>query len=199
MCRAECGSLWFLRSHRRGVAKVLGVSRAMVFSGTVVEALSRRFLDFMRFRNPVEPPPQPEAADRVRVLFLCLGNACRSQMAEAFAKGLYADIIEAESAGISPLGYVPEETVATMSEKQIEMQGHSSKGLNAFDVRSFDIIVNMSGFPFPPSIQKAVTILEWDVDDPFTGSDRKYRKVRDDIEKRVKELAMELRRQVASV
>lgn len=148
----------------------------------------------MRFRNPVESVPRPAAAERARVLFVCIGNACRSQMAEGFAKGRYPDVLDAESAGVSPLGFVPEETVAAMREKEIALEGHSSKGLGDFDLRSFDIIVNMSGFPFPPSLSKSVTILEWTVDDPFTGSERIYRKVRDDIERRVRTLAEEVRR-----
>lgn len=123
-----------------------------------------------------------------------MGNACRSQMAEGFAKVVHGDVIEAESAGVSPLGFIPEETIATMREKEISLEGHSSKGLGDFDLRSFDIIINMSGFPFPPSLSRTVSIVEWQVDDPFTGSEKKYRKVRDDIERRVEALAEGLRR-----
>jgi arsenate reductase len=115
-------------------------------------------------------------------------------MAEGFAKVVHGDVIEAESAGVSPLGFIPEETIATMREKEISLEGHSSKGLGDFDLRSFDIIINMSGFPFPPSLSRTVSIVEWQVDDPFTGSEKKYRKVRDDIERRVEALAEGLRR-----
>lgn len=148
----------------------------------------------MRFRTPQEPVYRATSADRARVLFVCLGNACRSQMAEGFARAWHADILHAESAGITPLGVVPAETIATMIEKDVPMEGHHSKGLDAFDLRSFDLIINMSGFPFPPSLGKAVKIVEWQVEDPYTGSERTYRKVRDDIERRVRTLADGLRR-----
>lgn len=135
----------------------------------------------------------PAPASRARVLFVCYGNACRSQMAEGFARAYHADVIEAESAGVSPLGFVPDETAASMLERDVSMKGHQSKGMDAFELRSFDIIVNMSGFPFPSSLSRAVNILEWNVDDPYLGNERRYRKVRDDVEKRVAKLAGELR------
>ncbi len=166
----------------------------MAISGTLVEALQRRLSQLMRFRNREEPVFRAQSSERARVLFVCLGNACRSQMAEGFARAWHADILQAESAGISPLGTVPAETTATMAEKDVPMAGHWSKGLDAFDLRSFDVIVNMSGFPFPPSLRKAVEILEWEVEDPFTGTERTYRKVRDDIERRVRVLADGIRR-----
>lgn len=140
--------------------------------------------------------PRPQSPPRARVLFVCYGNACRSQMAEGFAKAYHADVMEAESAGISPLGFVPEETAATMLERDVSLKGHRSKGMDSFDPRSFDLIVNMSGFPFPAGLGKVVEIVEWTVDDPYMGNDRRYRKVRDDIEKRVAALSAKLRAEV---
>ncbi|MCC6265574.1 MAG: low molecular weight phosphatase family protein [Bryobacterales bacterium] len=135
----------------------------------------------------------PTPAGRARVLFVCYGNACRSQMAEGFARAYHADVIDAESAGVSPLGFVPDETTASMLERDVSLKGHLSKGMDAFELRSFDVIVNMSGLPFPSSLSRAVTILEWNVDDPYLGNQRRYRKVRDDVEKRVAKLADSLR------
>ncbi|MDZ7639463.1 MAG: low molecular weight phosphatase family protein [Bryobacterales bacterium] len=132
-------------------------------------------------------------ADRTRVLFVCYGNACRSQMAEGFARAYHADVMEAESAGVSALGFVPEETAASMLERDVSLKSHRSKGMDAFDLRSFDLIVNMSGFPFPNSLNRAVSIVDWTVEDPYLGNERRYRKVRDDVEKRVAKLAAELR------
>jgi arsenate reductase len=148
-------------------------------------------------RDATETMSAPrQSAPRARVLFVCYGNACRSQMAEGFAKAYHADVMEAESAGISPLGFVPEETAATMLERDVSLKGHRSKGMDAFDPRSFDLIVNMSGFPFPAALGKVVEIVEWTVDDPYLGNDRRYRKVRDDIEKRVAALSAKLRAKV---
>ncbi len=133
------------------------------------------------------------SVNRSRVLFVCYGNACRSQMAEGFARAYHADVMEAESAGVSPLGYVPDETVSSMLERDVSLKGHESKGMDALDIRSFDLIVNMSGFPFPSSLNRVVEIVEWNVEDPYLGNERRYRKVRDDVEKRVAKLASELR------
>lgn len=133
------------------------------------------------------------SVNRSRVLFVCYGNACRSQMAEGFAKAYHADVMEAESAGVSPLGFVPDETVASMLERDVSLKGQESKGMDALDIRSFDLIVNMSGFPFPSSLNRVVEIVEWNVEDPYLGNERRYRKVRDDVEKRVAKLASELR------
>jgi arsenate reductase (thioredoxin) len=154
----------------------------------------RRLLSFMRFQNTEEPIVPAPSTERFRILFVCLGNACRSQMAEGFARARYQDIFQAESAGITPLGEVPDETIASMAEIEVPMEGHTSKGIDRFDLRSFDIIVNMCGFPFPPSLRKAVRILDWEVEDPYTGSERVYRRVRNDIEKRMRTLVGDLRR-----
>lgn len=150
----------------------------------------------MRFTPHPEPPRSSESVattQKARVLFVCYGNACRSQMAEGFARAFHADVMNAESAGISPLGIVPPETSTAMLERDVSLKSHHSKGMDAFDLRSFDLIVNMSGFPFPNSVHRAVTVLEWTVEDPYQGNERRYRKVRDEIERRVAKLADSLR------
>ena len=58
---------------------------------------------------PLDAPPQPQtpvATRKKRVLFVCIGNSCRSQMAEAFARAYGADIMEVQSAGVSPAPYI---------------------------------------------------------------------------------------------
>lgn len=115
-------------------------------------------------------------------------------MAEGFARAYHADVMEAESAGVAPLGFVPQETAASMLERDVSLAGHHSKGLDDVDLQTFDLVVNMSGFPFPASFSRTVEVAEWLVDDPYTGNERKYRKVRDDIELRVARLAESLRK-----
>lgn len=146
---------------------------------------------------PAEPSAAAPYANRARVLFVCYGNACRSQMAEGFARAYHADVIEAESAGVSPLGFIPDETAASMLERDVSLRNHSSKGLDVFDLRSFDLIVNMSGFPFPSSLSRVVSIEEWEIEDPYQGNERRYRKVRNEIEKRLNRLANQLRAEAA--
>ena len=67
-----------------------------------------------------EPFPRP--ASRLRVVFVCYGNACRSQMAEAYARARGQDVLEAASAGISPLGHIPPEVGVVMAEEGISLE-----------------------------------------------------------------------------
>ncbi len=127
-----------------------------------------------------------------RVLFVCVGNAFRSQMAEAFANAYGGDAVQAESAGIAPVLAVPEATKALMREKGIEMDGHFPKALVHMDVKSYDVIVNMSGMPL--HAPAGVEVLNWNVDDPVGSGEKKMREVRDDIEQRVTGLLIRLRR-----
>ncbi len=128
-----------------------------------------------------------------KVLFVCVGNAFRSQMAEAFANAYGGDAVQAESAGIAPVLAVPEATKALMREKGIEMDGHFPKALVHMDVKSYDVIVNMSGMPL--HAPAGVEVLNWNVDDPVGSGEKKMREVRDDIEQRVTGLLIRLRRE----
>lgn len=128
---------------------------------------------------------------RYRVLFVCIGNACRSQMAEAFARRHAADVIEPASCGIQPCEMVAPATREFMLEKGIDLDGCVPKG---FDTTGFDydLIVNMSGFDLPRSAR--APILTWRVEDPYWLGDRRHREIRDELELRVKSLADELRK-----
>ncbi len=128
-----------------------------------------------------------------RILFVCVGNAFRSQMAEAFAKAYGGDAVEAESAGLAPVLAVPEITKAMMREKGIDMGGHFPKALVHMDLKSYDMIVNMSGMPI--HAPQGVNVEVWHIDDPVGAGDRKMREVRDEIEQRVTGLLIRLRRQ----
>ncbi len=127
-----------------------------------------------------------------RVLFVCVGNAFRSQMAEGFARSYGGDVVEAESAGIAPALAVPEATKAAMREKGIELDSHFPKALVHMDPRSFDVIVNMSGVPLqaPPGVE----MVTWNVADPVGAGEKALRQVRDEIEQLVAGLLIRLRK-----
>ncbi len=127
-----------------------------------------------------------------KVLFVCVGNSCRSQMAEALARHSASDVIAAASAGLSPLGHIEATTLAALKEKGITAHRQYSKGL--FDKTLFrpDLIVNMSGIP-SRSLFPADAVLDWQVGDPYGENLVTYRRICDDIEARVKALAEELR------
>jgi arsenate reductase len=126
-----------------------------------------------------------------RVLFVCVGNACRSQMAEGFARAYGLDVMQPESAGLQAAMRVPDETVATMAEKNIDISAHFPKPLLKSQREDFDVVVNLSGYP----ILAYPRALVWKVDDPIGGTADEYRTVRDKIEQLVMKLILELRRQ----
>jgi arsenate reductase (thioredoxin) len=135
---------------------------------------------------------------RSKVLFLCVGNACRSQMAEAIAKHVAADVIEPSSAGLVALGEITGPTVAVLGEHGISMDGQHSKALRPEAVAVADLVVNMTGRsgaaiftePTPP-------VEDWDVGDPYGSNLAVYRAIRDQIETRVEDLARRLREKVS--
>jgi len=128
---------------------------------------------------------------RRRVLFVCIGNSCRSQMAEAFARAYGSDVLLAQSAGLSPCGTIFPPTEQVMLEKNVSLEGYVSKGVEPEELGSFDLIVNLSGWPFPYAV--SVPVKEWAVEDPFGSSLERHRRIRDQIEGLVQGLILELR------
>ena len=126
-----------------------------------------------------------------RVLFVCIGNSCRSQMAEGFARKYGSDVMEAFSAGVAPASIVQPLTQEVMEQKNIGLDGQHPKHYSMFDLSTFDLIVNMSGSRLPGRTSGEVR--EWKVVDPIGRSEDVYLSVRDDIEASVMRLILELR------
>jgi protein-tyrosine-phosphatase len=130
-----------------------------------------------------------------RVLFVCVGNACRSPMAEALARHLAPDAIAATSAGVAALGYVCPSTRAVLAEIGISIARQESKPLRQKDVAGADLLINMTG----RAVSHGSTPTEdWQVADPFGCDLAVYRRTRDEIERRVRELAKRLRASAAA-
>jgi arsenate reductase len=129
--------------------------------------------------------------EKKSVLFVCVGNACRSQMAEGFARAYGSDVIEAASAGLAPAFSIPLPTLKIMDEKNILLSGQFPKGLDALPSAAFDTVVNISGRKLPAGI--AGEVLEWDVRDPIGAEEAVYREVRDQIEGLVMRLVLAAR------
>ncbi len=83
--------------------------------------------------------------DRKRVLFVCIGNSCRSQMAEGFARAYGADVVIPASAGVAPALGVAPDTVRAMLERNIDIRDHFPKTIRQLGRARFDLAVNMSG------------------------------------------------------
>ena len=139
-----------------------------------------------------------ERNDKLKVLFLCTGNSCRSQMAEGWAKHLKGDAIEAYSAGIETHGLNPS-AVAVMAEAGVDISGHKSQHVGEFEDVQFDYVVTVCGHanehcPVFPGNAKVVHV---GFDDPpkLAQSARTeeeamdcYRRVRDEIRGFVEQL-----------
>ncbi|MFL6416960.1 MAG: low molecular weight phosphatase family protein [Bryobacteraceae bacterium] len=130
-----------------------------------------------------------------RVLFLCIGNSCRSPMAEGFAKCYGTDVMEAQSAGIAPAPIVQPLTKKVMEEKNINIDHISPKDLGAVDLSSFDLVINISGRKLPANAR--LQIHDWTVDDPIGKDESAYVAVRDKIEMLVMRLILELRKKAS--
>lgn len=129
---------------------------------------------------------------KTRILFVCIGNACRSQMAEAFAMAYGSDVLVAASAGLAPATGVHPVTVRAMEEKNIDLKDHFPKAVRHLGRAQFDLVVNMSGsfLSDPPGSQ----VVDWDIDDPVFMDWDEHCQIRDEIERRVMALILDLRR-----
>jgi arsenate reductase (thioredoxin) len=130
---------------------------------------------------------------RKRVLFVCVGNACRSQMAEGFATAYGQDVLVAASAGIAPAFAIPKDTERAMMEKNIDIKGHFPKSIKHLGRAEFDLTVNMSEVDIRPDV--GPNVMEWKIEDPYGKSFEHYRHTRDRIELLVMDLIMRLRRE----
>lgn len=134
-----------------------------------------------------------------RILFVCTGNSCRSQIAEAFARTCGSPEIEVYSCGPAPAGMNPT-AVRVMAERGIDMGAQYSKPLDPEFAAQMDVVITLCGDPAEvcPTV-RAPRVLHWPLIDPAraTGSDDEvmqvFRSVRNELEDRVERLLAELR------
>ena len=124
-----------------------------------------------------------------KILFVCVENAGRSQMAEAFAKAYGTVRIEATSAGTMPSNEVNPIVVRVMQEKEIDLSVNKPKLITNQMVQEADMIIVMGcsadGFCPAPLLNKVV---DWGIEDPKGKSIEKVREIRDEIERKVRSL-----------
>ena len=117
---------------------------------------------------------------RARVLFVCLGNSCRSQMAEGFARAYGSDVLEPHSAGICPAYRISRRTRRVMDEKGISLTaGFAPKNISTFNLDDFDVIVNLSEYSLPNT---SCVVLKCVLRDPSCGDEDTFRDVQEDVE-----------------
>lgn len=125
------------------------------------------------------------------VLFVCVENSNRSQMAEAFARIHGGDQVEAHSAGSRPSGKINPRAVQFMGEVGYDLTTHSSKSLDQFNGQQIDVAVTMGCGDACPLV-RAQRREEWNIPDPKEMLPEQYREVRDLIEQKVRKLLEEL-------
>ena len=143
---------------------------------------------------------------KIKILFLCTGNSCRSQMAEGWARYLKSDVVEPYSAGIQTHGLNPN-AVKVMAEAGVDISGHHSKHLNELKNIDFDYVITVcdSAHESCPMFPGKTKIVHVGFDDPpRLAKEAKteeetlniYRRVRDEIKAFVEKLPDNIRRKV---
>ena len=201
------------RKWRDGFLLALGATKGKnLFDGTnltakyffdAVGATFRGSLGYRRIENPGDIKTHPTALNeakekardlitpflnRKKILFMCTENACRSQMASAFAEIHAGDRVESLSAGSAPAKEVNPVMVTVMAEKGIDMAFRSPASIeNVQAAEKLDRVISMGCEDACPAFP-GIPVETWDLEDPAGRSDSFMRQIRDDIEKRVVEL-----------
>jgi arsenate reductase (thioredoxin) len=137
---------------------------------------------------------------KIKVMFLCTGNSCRSQMAEGLARELGRDVLEPYSAGLMPAGVHPR-AIAVMKELGIDITGQRSKVIDERLLDTMDVVVTLcdnaaEACPLTPAEIKR---LHWPIKDPVgtTGTEaeimRDFRRARDEIGKKIRDFVAVLK------
>jgi protein-tyrosine-phosphatase len=130
------------------------------------------------------------------ILFVCVENSNRSQMAEAFARLHGGDLVRAASAGSRPSNKVSAMAVAAMAERGYDMSDHRPRSLEEVGGGPWDYVVTMGcgdACPYVPAIAR----IDWDLQDPSSMTIEEYRRVRDEIERKVLALLSRIRQDEA--
>jgi protein-tyrosine-phosphatase len=127
-----------------------------------------------------------------------MGNACRSQIAESIARRDAGDVIDPCSAGLSPLGFVPNLTTETLTAN-----GYSAENLTSTPVTrevwdAADLVINMSGIDKERAFTEHRKVEDWNVQDPYGEDPSVYQTIYEDIKRRIAQLAGRLRNTVAA-
>ena len=128
------------------------------------------------------------AKDRIKVLFLCTGNSCRSQIAEGWARHLKGNVIEPYSAGLRPIGVNPR-AIKVMAEAGVDISAQKSEHIDELPGIDFDYVITLcdNASESCPVFSGKAKVIHKPFDDPYfaSGSEEQilttFRKVRDDI------------------
>jgi arsenate reductase len=132
-----------------------------------------------------------------RILFLCTGNAARSQMAEGIARAFHGDLVDPVSAGSRPAGWVHPMAIRALAEIGIDHSAATSKAADGFIDEPFDVVVTVcdSAARDCPAWPGAKRIEHWPIEDPTWGPGdglARFIETRRDLERRIEELVATL-------
>jgi arsenate reductase len=144
--------------------------------------------------HDIRMPESPVSARSI--LFLCVANSARSQMAEGLARSLFGPEVRVQSAGSQPSRVNPH-AIEVMREIGIDIAGHRSKSVDTVDPASVDLVVTLCAEEVCPVFLGQVARLHWPIEDPATSEPSltpeqvraRFRKARDDIRSRLQALA----------
>jgi len=132
--------------------------------------------------------------EEVGILFLCIGNTCRSPMAEAIARHLGGDRVRCFSAGLAPTGEISPHTVEALGRLGVPAEGLASKGLEEVPLDEVDVVVSLvgeHGLRFVPA-HVGHHREAWEIVDPYGEEPAVYLEVAAELERRVRRLLAEL-------
>ncbi len=129
--------------------------------------------------------------EKLKILFVCVQNASRSQMAQGFAEAFGKGTVDVYSAGSRPSSHVNPLAIEVMKEKGIDLSGRRPKGLNDLPPVEMDYLVTMGCEETCPAIP-ARKIIEWQIPDPKGKPVDEVRRIRDMLEAKVKTLLEEV-------
>jgi len=132
----------------------------------------------------------------MKILFLCVANSARSQMAEGLARHLLGPSAEVMSAGSAPTKPNPH-AIEAMAERGIDITGHTSKSFETLDAASFDYVITLCAEEICPWLPGKTRRLHWPIDDPASSDPaippeefrRRFARARDEIEARIRAFA----------
>jgi len=135
-----------------------------------------------------------------RILFLCTGNSCRSQMAEGLARQYAPEGYTVSSAGLNPKGYIHPRAIIVMQEVGIDVRNQTSKTFDPSQAKVYDLVVTLCGDAEErcPALPAGVSRTHWPLPDPARAAGlpeevlETFRRVRDEIGDLVKRLFAEL-------
>jgi protein-tyrosine-phosphatase len=135
--------------------------------------------------------PQAQGIQKKSILFVCIGNICRSPMAEALARKYGADVLTAQSAGLAPAVTTTPHTRQILAERNVDLGDHRPRGLDEVELSRVDMVINMSGMSLPTGLQAPLEV--WNVPDPYGSDVPAYRRACDLIEHQVMRLILRAR------